>query len=233
MIQFSDISKKAENLDEHSFLNGYDSIKSETSIDEKEAHDFWDDVFSRPIDMCQITEYDIVYEVYGRAEEEFEFEFDVSSSEIQEVFDKFRPSIWDKLSSEEKECTCKEFAIVVADKLSIEKTPSIVFYESDPCDCGSFDPVRNCIEINRNNFGDSREIVNTVTHEIRHAYQYQKTLNPETYMDLLYAYNFEHYIMPHAGEDGYANYFDYLDQLLEAEARAFANLFKLEGDSDE
>lgn len=42
MIHFSDGSRKVESLDAPSFPLKYDSIKSETGINEKEAHDFWD-----------------------------------------------------------------------------------------------------------------------------------------------------------------------------------------------
>ena len=34
-----------------------------------------------------------------------------------------------------------------------------------------------------------------------------------------------HYITPYKDEDGYMNFIDYQDQLIEAEARAFAKLF--------
>lgn len=233
MIQFSDISRKVENSEDYSFPLQYDSIKPETSTDEKEAHDFWDTVFFDQVDVHQITEADILNDVYGRAEDEFEFDFDVSYSKMQDAIDKFRASTWDLLSPKEREGACKEFAMTIAEKLAIENPPSIEFYESEPCDSGAFDPDRNCIKINRNNFDDSQEIVNTVAHEIRHAYQYQMALNPESYIDLLYAYNFTYYITPYVDENGYVNFIDYQDQLIEAEARAFANLFKLEEGSNE
>lgn len=233
MIQSSDISRKVEHREVHPFPLKYDSIKPETSIDEKEAHDFWDTVFYEPVDVHQITEADILNDVYGRVEDEFEFDFDVSSSKMQEAIDKFRSSTWDLLSPKEREEACKEFTLAIAEKLAIENPPSIEFYEAEPCDCGAFETDRNCIKINRNNFDDSQEIVNTVSHEIRHAYQYQMALNPESYIDLLYAYNFTHYITPYVDENGYVNFIDYQDQLIEAEARAFANLFKLEDGRDE
>ena len=102
------------------------------------------------------------------------------------------------------------------------------YFEAPPCNCGAYDPERNVISVNRNIFDDSYEIVNTIAHETRHAYQYRRAQNPENYLDLLYAYNFVNYISPYVDEDGYANFLDYQDQLIEAEARAFANLFRLE-----
>lgn len=122
---------------------------------------------------------------------------------------------------------------MIAEKLEIENRPAIEFYESNPCDCGAFDPDRNVICINQNNFDDPEEIINTIAHETRHAYQFQKAENPENYMDLLYAYNFANYISPYMDEDGYVNFIDYQDQLIEAEARAFADLFRQEETADE
>lgn len=233
MIQFSDVSRKVESLDAPSFPLKYDSIKPETSISEKEAHEFWDEVFAEPTEIHQITEADIQNDVYGRSEEEFEFDIDVSSTEIQKALGKFKSPVWESLSIEEKEEACKELGRKIADQLGIENPALLEFYEADPYDCGAFDPDRNCFRINKNNFDDSQEIVDTVAHETRHAYQYQRAMNPESYIDLLYAYNFTHYISPYVDEDGYVNFMDYQDQLIEAEARAFANLFVLEDGRNE
>ena len=48
MIHFSEGSRKVESIDVPSFPLKYDLIKPETSISEKEAHDFWDEMFSEP-----------------------------------------------------------------------------------------------------------------------------------------------------------------------------------------
>lgn len=233
MIQFSDASRKVESLEAPSFLCDFDSIKPETSLSEKEAHEFWDEIFSEPQKIRTITELDIQNDVYGRAEEEFEFDFDIRSKEIQEALASFKTPIWESLTMEEKEDSCKELSQKIADRLGIDNKPEVEFYEADPHDCGAFDPDRNCIRINRNNFDSPQEIVDTIAHETRHAYQYQRAVSPETYIDLLYAYNFTHYIVPYADENGYVNFMDYQDQLIEAEARAFANLFDLEDGRDE
>ena len=48
----------------------------------------------------------------------------------------------------------------------------------------------------------------------------------ETWQDTLYKLNFENYISPISLADGkYLFFTDYQDQLVEAEARAFANIF--------
>jgi len=233
MIHFSEGSRKVESIDVPSFPLKYDSIKPETNINEKEAHDFWDEMFSEPTEVHQITEADIQRDVYGRSEEDFQFDFDVYATEIQDALEKFKSPVWESLSVEEQEEACRNLELRIADKLGIDNTPALDFYEADPYDCGAYDPDKNCIRINKNNFDDPQEIVDTVAHETRHAYQYQRAMNPELYIDLLYAYNFTHYISPYVDEDGYLNFIDYQDQLIEAEARAFANLFELEDGRNE
>lgn len=70
MIHFSEGSRKVESIDVPSFPLKYDLIKPETSISEKEAHDFWDEMFSEPTEAHQIIEADIQRDVYGRSEED-------------------------------------------------------------------------------------------------------------------------------------------------------------------
>lgn len=68
MIHFSEGAIKVENIDVFSFPFKYDSIKLETGINEKEAHDFWDEMFSEPTEVHQIPEGDIQCDVYGRVD---------------------------------------------------------------------------------------------------------------------------------------------------------------------
>lgn len=228
MIQFSDASRKVECLDVHSLQMKYEEIRPVSDITESEARDFWNDVFSSPMDVRKFTEEDIQRDVYGRAEEEFDFDFDASSLDIRQILARFNIESWRLLTDFEKENMCKELMNIIATKLEIWNRPELEFYESDPCDCGAFNPDSNIISINKNNFDVPEEIVDTIAHEMRHAYQFQRAMNPESYMDLLYAYNFANYITPYMDEDGYVNFIDYQDQLIEAEARAFASMFRLE-----
>ena len=69
---------------------------------------------------------------------------------------------------------------------------------------------------------DPYETVDTIAHELRHAYQDRHARQPETKLDELYAANFEMYI---PFEDDYSGY---RSQLIESEASAFASQFKNE-----
>lgn len=77
------------------------------------------------------------------------------------------------------------------------------------------------MELNRNILNNPKE----VAHEARHVYQYQRACIGETRDDVLYAINFLNYIEPVQVDGKYVNFNDYQNQLLEAEARAFAKMF--------
>ncbi len=231
MIRFSERIMETENI--VPFWKKYGEILPVTSITEMEARSFWDDMFSKPAETRAITEDDLQRDIYGRSEEEFSFGFNASDSDIRQVLENFKYDSWNGLTETEKEDILQDLLKVIAEKLGIMNIPKLEFYESHPNDCGAFNPNKNVVSINKNNFDDPDEIIDTIAHEMRHVYQFQRASNPENYMDLLYAYNFENYIVPYADEDGYVNFMDYQDQLIEAEARAFANMFRMEDAIDE
>lgn len=67
---------------------------------------------------------------------------------------------------------------------------------------------------------DNNEAADTIAHELWHAYQHERAMNPQSAKDYQYQYGFENYIRP---DDDFTAY---QDQLVEAEARAFAQQFK-------
>lgn len=67
---------------------------------------------------------------------------------------------------------------------------------------------------------NSEEAADTVAHELWHAHQRECADHPQNVRDYQYQYNFENYIRPEMGHELYEN------QLVEAEARAFAQQFK-------
>lgn len=67
---------------------------------------------------------------------------------------------------------------------------------------------------------DSEEAADTITHELWHAHQRECANNPRDVRDYQYQFNYENYITPEMGHEAYEN------QLIEAEARAFARQFK-------
>ena len=64
------------------------------------------------------------------------------------------------------------------------------------------------------------EAADTVAHELWHAYQHERASHPTTRLDAMYAANNADYIKPEDDFEGYQS------QLVEAEARAFAQQIK-------
>lgn len=82
------------------------------------------------------------------------------------------------------------------------------------------------MELNKALLKDPVELVDTVAHEMRHAYQNLRAENPQSINDLKYKYNYDNYVSPIRLSIGkYLLFNEYQDQFVEAEARAFAKLF--------
>ena len=200
----------------------------------EDASAYWDNKFcsvhekniAEKYDLNDVTEEQLQRDVYGRSEEEFSFkDFDFDSPDIEESLIWFSFPRWTFLDEQGRRDCVEDFASVVAKELELSNPPNVGFFSGDPCECGYYDPDRNVIMINRENYNHPSEIVDTIAHEMRHAYQFERALKLETYTDLLYAYNFTHYIEPRSVMGFYINFTDYQDQFIEAEARAFASHF--------
>ena len=228
MIRFSGLDVISELNETTKKIDGFKEIRPETNITDDEVQEYWDDFFSKPIEDDGLIEDTLAINVYGRSEDEFSFEFDVENSELKKILDRFEEKNWSELSEVEKIELIKQLSSKIGEQLGVENIPQIEFYNASIFDCGAYDPEMNVIAINKSNFHNPNEIVDTIAHEMFHTYQFQRAMDPQSYMDLLYAYNFSNYIQPYVGDDGYVNFTDYQNQLIEAEAHAFASLFVME-----
>lgn len=222
MIRFTEGVDRTELPD----LSNYKEIKPILKTSDDKVQRFWDDVFGEEdssVDFC-FTEDDIISEVYKRYETDFEFDFDVSEGAIQDVLNKFGEENWNNLDESEKVDSIQEFMSLLCEKLGIEHKPTVLFFEDDENHCGAFNFQTETIELNRNILNNPKEVVDTIAHETRHAYQYERACIGETREDRLYAINFLEYIEPVLIDGHYINFNEYQNQLLEAEARAFAKL---------
>lgn len=225
MIHFYDLPEK-----ENSELLPSDEskdIKSQGIISKAEANDFWNDVFeeqSGPFEN-ELSEEELFCEIFGRSEDEFDFDFDIDEN-VQEILDKFHEDKWNNLDESEQKDLIKELATAISEKLELDEKPEITFYDGPENSYGAYNPVSNLVEINSKNFQNPKEVIDTVAHELRHAYQCQRADKLETMEDMLYKVNFNNYILPSLESGKYLFFTDYQDQLVEAEARAFANLFR-------
>jgi Zn-dependent peptidase ImmA (M78 family) len=114
-----------------------------------------------------------------------------------------------------------DLADYVAADTGNKNPPEIVFRgDMNDGEYGSYSPSTNTIEINENMLGDSAEAVDTVAHEMWHAYQQQCALDPTSERGCEYQEGFDNYISPEYDFEGYQN------QMVEAEAREFAQGFR-------
>lgn len=200
------------------------------SMDSAESlHAYWDNLFTdNPQSQTnEINEEDIWREIFGRDEEEFQFDFEIDK-ELQSILKQFDSPEWSCYTKDERVSIIKQFVATLADRLDIKDVPEVVFFEEAPSSLGAFSPADNWVKINAMLIDHPQFLKEVIPHEMRHAYQYQRAEIQETWMDVLYSINLspDIYISPVWLSDNTCLYFtDYQGQLVEAEARAFANLF--------
>lgn len=225
MIQFNEMHEKKDVTE----LLSSPAIKSivPEHLSPKDAKNFWDNLFTdNPQSQAnEINEEDIWREIFGRDEDEFQFDFEVDKG-LQSILEQFDSPEWSNYSDDEKLGIIEQFVTALADRLGINDVPEIAFFEGAATSLGAFSPADNCVKINANLLNHPQVLKEVIPHEMRHAYQHQRADIQETWMDLLYFINFDNYISPIRLSDSTCLYFtDYQGQLVEAEARAFANLF--------
>lgn len=227
MMRFRDIDA-SETLDNLPSRDAFKEIKAINPLSSERLHSFWDKLFGcedkpHPLDGVNVHE-----ETFGRSQDEFHFDFKIEE-ELQESLKPFSQERWKELSEKERIEAINEFSVRLADQLDIERRPRIKYFRDDDDVCGAYYMDTNVLRINRNLLNAPEELVDTIAHETRHAYQYQRALKAETKQDYLYRFNFEHYVSPTKMDDGsYVLFSEYQDQLVEAEARAFADIFRKE-----
>lgn len=203
----------------------YMNIKPKENISDQETADFISKEFEDAHNVAEFDTYDkLLSEVFNRSEDEISINFSISEK-IKSILDKFSFDRWEAMSEEEKINAINELAKVVGDKLGIDKLPKIEISDGDDS-YGFYDPKNNTIVLNSKFFADPIELVNTLTHELRHAYQYMRAELLETWEDALYKVNYDNYISPvPLPGGGWLFFIDYFDQYVEVDARAFASKF--------
>ena len=225
MIQFNEVTEKKD-ITERLSSPAIKSIIPER-LSPQEARGFWDNIFANNVQEAtqEVNEDDIWREIFGRDEEEFQFDFRIDK-QLQSILDQLDSPNWDLLSDDEKIQIIDQLVATLAERLDIEDVPKIVFFDGASTALGAFSPDDNCVKINAALLQHPRLLKEVIPHEMRHAYQHQRADIQETWMDILYLINFDNYISPVWLSDNTCLYFtDYQGQLVEAEARAFANLF--------
>lgn len=150
-------------------------------------------------------------------------ETDYFTDEIrtEATLERFNKNTWEQLTVREQKQAIEQLADYNADLLGVEDKPQIIYYNiEDPSDFGGYSEELNAIYINEYNLGDAEETVDTISHEYRHKYQHERAERLENERDLEFKESFDNYIRP---EDDFAAY---QDQLVEADAREYAEVIK-------
>lgn len=227
MILFQD-NKDKQGDSPAGALDNFKDIKSVESPSAEKVKSFWDKLFGSKDTYKPDDNENYLAEVFGRTSDEFQFDFDMGF-ELRGDLEKFKYPIWGMLSDGERVATIKEFASALSERLGLESPPRIELFDGPRDSCGAYSYGTNTITINRALFNDPAEVVDTIAHETWHAYQHQRADAMENRKDYLYKLNFDNYLSPITLGDGkYLFFTDYQEQLVEAEARAFANIFREE-----
>ena len=150
-----------------------------------------------------------------------ETDYFIDETRAEAVLEQFDQNTWEQLTVREQKKAIDELADYNADLLGVEDKPQIIYYNiEDPTDFGGYSEELNAIYINEYNLGDAEETVDTISHEYRHKYQHERAERLENERDLEFKESFDNYIRP---EDDFAAY---QDQLVEADAREYAEVIK-------
>lgn len=195
-----------------------------TSIEETKT--FWNRVFYGEID--EVSEESLWDEIMYCDELDFDFS-DVVTDDTKEVLELFNSDNWENLDVDERYELITELVDSIGQGLGLENIPEIELVDREDNCSGYYSERGNYIGINVNYWDDYEDIVDTVAHEIRHAYQRFRTDKRENHQDEVYKFNFDHYISTDYDTEGNCIHFkEYYEQYIEAEARAYAKEFAAE-----
>ena len=141
-------------------------------------------------------------------------------SEVKGYFDGISEGSWADLPLENKAEVVAKWSMFVAEKIGLQGMPTIEIYPAENNgEYGSYCKGDNTVRLNENTLKSPQQTFNTIAHELWHAHQWECADEPKNYRDIMYRYNLTNYISPELNFDLYKN------QLVESEARAFAEYF--------
>ena len=200
--------------------NPFEKIDPYEGMSVDEAIDFWHDEFNIKYQEFQENYSEYLSEVFNWSDEKFDFDINMSD-ELKSSISKFDESKWNEISDEEKVSILNEVKDLVAKELGLLDIPELNTFVDDWGPYGFYDPYSDTVNINieKSFLDDPKELLNTLIHELRHAFQWERSEVLDTKEDAMYRCNLENYIT--ADKSFYA----YENQYVEAEARAYADTF--------
>jgi predicted SprT family Zn-dependent metalloprotease len=207
--------------------NGYLDIRSKSELSNKDINDYIKSEFEKAHREAMLEPYDkLLEEIYDVSEDDISIDYEVSDK-IKDILSDFKLTNWLTLNESKKLDVINKLVDAVSDDLGITDKPKVVLTTESNDFFGAYDPQKNTIILNRTGFLNPKELVDTITHELRHAYQHMRAQKLETHEDALFRVNLENYISPEQNKNGdFINYFEYNNQYVEVDARVFADKFK-------
>ena len=173
------------------------------------------------VSMVELPPSSRISEVNDGTDVPGETNYFIDEAKASEVLSHFKQGNWEQLSIQEQKQAVEKLADYNAEILGVEDKPRIIYYNAeDPCDFGGYSAKQNAIYINEYNMHDAAETADTISHEYRHKYQHERAEKLETERDLEFKDGFDNYIR---AEDDYQGY---KEQLVEADARVYAQIVK-------
>jgi len=221
-------SEVEENNNEHTEENIQNNDNSSEEImanDNAEWEASTEDVSELPPEMDE----ELIYE--GLDEYDLDgISITDDTEHLHPIIQEFSEDVWSEKSVEDQKESVEKLAEYLQDVLGLENPPDIDYYNTlDDTDFGGYSARDNKLLINEYNLHMNDETVDTIAHELWHAYQHQCARSPrkgvEGSVDWQRQYGLDpkHYVSPIHDQSGKCiNFDEYQSQFVEAEARAFA-----------
>ena len=187
------------------------------------------DIITRPEEIDDVVEFngeltESDYEAIYDGLESYDFHGVDCLEDVERLdssLENFTYDNWEQLTLDEQKEQMIDLADYFVDITGLENPPQIEFYNNEvEGDYGGFNRFTNTLSINEYMLYQNDEAADTIAHEMWHAYQHQRSLNPKTKLDAMYGVNYNDYITYQEDVEGYRS------QILESEARAFAQQIK-------
>ena len=220
------IETASENMDiKTGDIEPYKSIQPREFLSDKEMTGCIFGELEKASEVTRFDTYDnLLYDAFNRYEDEIDIDFSVSEK-TQAILDHFVPEKWETMNDTERKGLAQELSTAIGEDLGLKDIPKLNISEYGDS-YGGYDPKNNTITLNSRFFDNPVELVNTIAHETRHAYQYMRADMLETREDALFKVGNDNYISPIPLSDGgWLNFTDYYNQYIEVDARVFANKF--------
>ena len=195
MIKTTDVTEKSDDLMGESSFRGIRPVEK-LSISDADA--FWKSEMGAKETRFVIdpeTYNYLLSEAFNRSEESINIDFELDESILSRLKE-FNPQNWEVLSLDSKYELMRELIKDVGDRLGLPAIPGLVIQERDNGEQGWYDERTRVIGITAEMLNDPKELVDTLMHELRHAYQHYRAEQLQNFDDARYAVGLENYIAP-------------------------------------